>query len=593
MVDPVKKAPAQAVIGSAHFLELPRGDEVTPLDTFEPGDLQAVAGETRVAAQKWPGVAPGGSVESTFDVFYKSAVEEALATASGAAPYVLTLSAKSRIESLATAFYASHRRDAEALDSLQNSERGAAMVAEYLHQAGLDVSESLADWARSEVDALFSQRLRAHRHADDLFPAFFDAQPVSAGSEHRVTEATPPTHLPIDALESITDAFRPSGAAFELGTGTLGDRRRGPSMNVNVRAISHEHEGHGFEINFDLRDRSDVIRLQQALLERGGEIGKFEIEEGTFHDGRRVFGRRIVTQLEHDGEPRTVSLKRHAELSVDVLNAFDETMKGAGRTPLTACSGRVRIRVYGSGKTLALRLEEVLSMGGLALSDGEAHVADKIARINALSMRLPATASAVSFLALREIDDAELDSALRVVKRSRRQLLRVEPAPGYVTWYDPEEVALYRKLGVSSLYHTLSSKANVIKILAGDGLLSTMERFSRGLAISGWSSSDDLTSGGADSVFLRAVTPCPLSLLSHRRSFTTSASSGVWTGMVMSTTCMARPHRRSSKAGDTVLSSSGRYTATTRSCFLMGLETTSSRLSTFRLLTIRGCSSLG
>jgi hypothetical protein len=81
-----------------------------------------------------------------------------------------------------------------------------------------------------------------------------------------------------------------------------------------------------------------------------------------------------------------------------------------------------------------------------------------------------------------------------------------EVFPGHFAPVDPSQGQRYRDLGVQYLFAGVRKLESVIAILEGEGLMSTRERYSRGLIIEGASSAADLCSGGADYAFTRMVT---------------------------------------------------------------------------------------
>lgn len=86
------------------------------------------------------------------------------------------------------------------------------------------------------------------------------------------------------------------------------------------------------------------------------------------------------------------------------------------------------------------------------------------------------------------------------------KLVRQEVFPGYSTIVEPGKYEEYeRRHGEYALTHYVSSDRMLPKILK-NGLMATHERFRRGVKAIGMSSEADLSTGGADSVFVRTVT---------------------------------------------------------------------------------------
>jgi hypothetical protein len=80
-----------------------------------------------------------------------------------------------------------------------------------------------------------------------------------------------------------------------------------------------------------------------------------------------------------------------------------------------------------------------------------------------------------------------------------------QTAKGHVAYYS-EKQAQYLAQHVDHLYHDLSD-ANVVEFILGDaqgsGLLSSAQRFERGIFARGMSTAEDFRTGGADGVFVR------------------------------------------------------------------------------------------
>jgi hypothetical protein len=87
-----------------------------------------------------------------------------------------------------------------------------------------------------------------------------------------------------------------------------------------------------------------------------------------------------------------------------------------------------------------------------------------------------------------------------------------EVAPGHHALYSPELSQELEKAGVKWLSHTTDKGADIVEMTLRreeDGLLSSRERYQRGLFIQGQSTGRDFETGGADSAFVRLVTSDP------------------------------------------------------------------------------------
>ena len=85
-------------------------------------------------------------------------------------------------------------------------------------------------------------------------------------------------------------------------------------------------------------------------------------------------------------------------------------------------------------------------------------------------------------------------------------LKRREVFPGYHTMVDDSRHLDYeRQHGEFAIFHNVSDSGMLPKIIKSGGLMSSHERYSRGLLVGGESTEQDFQTGGADSVFVRTV----------------------------------------------------------------------------------------
>jgi hypothetical protein len=84
----------------------------------------------------------------------------------------------------------------------------------------------------------------------------------------------------------------------------------------------------------------------------------------------------------------------------------------------------------------------------------------------------------------------------------------VQTTRGHVAHHSKEQAERLRKDGVRGLFHDMSSTDALVPILTdpdGSGLLSSTQRYSRGIFVNGMSTQTDFGTGGADGVFTRLV----------------------------------------------------------------------------------------
>ena len=86
------------------------------------------------------------------------------------------------------------------------------------------------------------------------------------------------------------------------------------------------------------------------------------------------------------------------------------------------------------------------------------------------------------------------------------RLTREEVFPNYFSFVEKGKAHEYKEIGPYAIYHNIRNDRTLVNILKAGGLLSSHERFRRGLMRHGMSSFEDLRTGGADSVFTRVIT---------------------------------------------------------------------------------------
>ncbi len=84
-----------------------------------------------------------------------------------------------------------------------------------------------------------------------------------------------------------------------------------------------------------------------------------------------------------------------------------------------------------------------------------------------------------------------------------KDMARKEVAPGHSAFYSETQATLAKKQGITALTHEIANPEILANILDGTGLLSSRERFMRGIFTRGMSTTQDFNSGGASSVFTR------------------------------------------------------------------------------------------
>lgn len=239
---------------------------------------------------------------------------------------------------------------------------------------------------------------------------------------------------------------------------------------------------------------SDKIENQEidVITQDNGEIHLFfkltaahywKVRSKFVHSGTA----RDLTTIQYKGNGQTFTLAQaysqaFGEISVELVDR-----------PGQRCAlGLVRIRV--TGDTAELKLDEIgkrmndLLVTHLEIPDG---------------LSLPDAEAEVAYKRARYAWHHKLDG---VPEGIEDKLTREEVFPEYYTMVEKGKHKEYQAQSHYAVYHQLYSIENIVKIIKAGGLLSTHERFRRGLIVSGMSSHQDMETGGGDSVFTRTIT---------------------------------------------------------------------------------------
>jgi hypothetical protein len=139
-------------------------------------------------------------------------------------------------------------------------------------------------------------------------------------------------------------------------------------------------------------------------------------------------------------------------------------------------------------------------------ADATADALDRYKKMRVIWQTDPAEASKLD---AATATDAQIDTVLRRlgITQSRLDAVKVTKIQdGYWTLTDPENIALAKKHSVEYVYHQIFDSDDVPKVLKSGELMATANRWGRGILNSnGMSSSEDMRTGGGDSVFTRLV----------------------------------------------------------------------------------------
>lgn len=188
----------------------------------------------------------------------------------------------------------------------------------------------------------------------------------------------------------------------------------------------------------------------------------------------------------------------------DIIVISGANAQSSGR----ALMGQFNIRVQASsGADASKRIMALMKQAGIDdIADDVTEAAiDRYKKMRLIWQTDPKLAGTLDAVTS---SDAEIDRALTKLGITKQRLDKVQVRKvqdGYFTLYDPENVKLANKYKVAYLYHEASSADAAVSILQSGELLATTNRWGRGIVANGASSSTDIGTGGADSVFTRIV----------------------------------------------------------------------------------------
>ncbi|MCA9309280.1 hypothetical protein KC973_02790 [Candidatus Saccharibacteria bacterium] len=306
------------------------------------------------------------------------------------------------------------------------------------------------------------------------------------------SEPTPETQGPRGRLGAVIEGLGESRA----NVAELGIRAREVILsdsthleNQEISFIDCSAEGH-INANFKLTEHQSQVVLGE--LDAISQIEGVEVVHGAKIEYESATGEGSYTLCE------AVEIHYNG-LVIRLATAEKDEGSWSGKSIIQAARGLVEIEIpYQEGEDaqsqeeIEERISDVMTniLGvteGLSVPTQEAEQQYKDQR-NRWHHKLP-------FGPVRP-EDAE---------RAAR-LVRQEVYPGYHTMVEVGRSAEYEaQYGEFALMHTASSPDRIVRLLQAGGLMSSHERFRRGLLVTGMSTAEDFGTGGADSVFVRTV----------------------------------------------------------------------------------------
>lgn len=335
-----------------------------------------------------------------------------------------------------------------------------------------------------------------------------------------------PTHFPIAALSDLP--IPSSGLVLQLDADTVA------GQSVVLRRVVHPEHGEGVEMRLKLRNPEDTQRVVEQMESAGAKRGEWSSVAKTLDDQGRY-----VLDIDAKAAPYTnAATATHASARGD-KPAEACLLEEKGRYEIRvlpedaarAVSGLVSIRAYfGERKsTVSRRMQSALEAAGLGetAKDSTPKTREMYNQLRVLWQSDPEAAQKFADVSLdsrkARKDVGEALKKAGVDAEQAANLPTKEVFPGHFTTLNPGQGDKYRDMGVQYLFSGVRKAEQVVSILEGDGLMSTRERYARGMLIEGASSAADLASGGADYVFTRMVTDA-----AKNKTFSSSFASGAY-----------------------------------------------------------------
>ena len=346
-----------------------------------------------------------------------------------------------------------------------------------------ELAEALAD--PSKIPQIHQTALDRHKKQQEAKRA---KQAAQAAGGARTLEGIPQAADAIKNPEAVLQNATPRGVAL------IGDSSALEGMEANLRKVTID--GQEF---YELTGKMTQTRWEQALnsmsAAQNGSYWRFNEVSGSIDYTQPVLGLTGTT--------------RKIQLGTQYIRNGDDIIIVAGTDATNnqrALMGQFNIRVL-AGPDAGMRMQQLINQAGMqdVFTDATKDALERYKKMRAIwqtdakaALNLnPATAS-----------DAQIDTTLRTlgITKSRLDAMKVTKIQdGYWTLIDPENGAIARRNDVAYIYHQIFDKDQVAPVLKSGELLSTANRWGRGITVGGMSSEEDIRTGGADSVFTRIV----------------------------------------------------------------------------------------
>lgn len=303
----------------------------------------------------------------------------------------------------------------------------------------------------------------------------------------------------INGVQRLSDALNDIDGALQgheyHGVGLISDSTALEGLEVNLRKITVD----GTEY-YELSGKLSQTRWEQALLDmspqQSGSYWRFNVGQGVVDYSKPIA---MTSSTESIG------------FGTKYIRNGDDIIIVAGQradTEARAMMGQFNIRVQASnGAEAARKMRQLMQQANLTdiTDDVTEEAITRYKKMRVIWQTDPREASRLNPAAAT---DAEIDNVLHRLGITQKRIDSIEirkVSDGYWTLYDPENLRLAKQYDVAYLYHEASSLNGAAAVVKSGELLATTNRYNMGIITQGASSSADIRTGGADSVFTRIV----------------------------------------------------------------------------------------
>ena len=304
----------------------------------------------------------------------------------------------------------------------------------------------------------------------------------------------------VNGVKQLSDALNDIDGTLQgstpRGIALISDSAALEGMETNLRRVTIDGKEY-YELSGKLAHTKWEQTINGMSSQQAGSNWHFNQVKGSIDYTKPVLNLKAQTQ--------TYGVKtKYIRNGDDILVVTGSDAESSAR----ALMGQFNIRVQAAnGADAARKIQDLMKQAGISdiADDITDEALERYKKMRVIWQTDPALASKLN---AATATDNDIDAALKKLGITKARLDKVEVrqvTDGYWTLYDPENVVLAAKHDVAYLYHEAGSIDAAANVLSSNELLATTNRWNRGIVANGASSSTDIGTGGADSVFTRIV----------------------------------------------------------------------------------------